>query len=214
MPTDFYTQTASGDTGTQWNTWVGTTTSQTVNYTMTWAAWATNTTTAYITNAPYQPPAPETTEERERREERDRARENEWEERRQLQEEARERARETLRELVGEDQWRRYENERGIEVEGSDGYRYVVGKGSSGNVKMFDGDDFLARICFHPSMYDGDGYCLPEADVHISQILTLLNDADLAHHVANVHTGNLPDDVLARRNANRTVAQEQEPLAA
>ena len=100
---------------------------------------------------------------------------------------------ETLRSVLGEERWARWEREHVIEVEGSDGLRYLITPGTVENVREIDEHGVeVAAFCAHPPLdhYDERGRHvgeLPAADVYLAQLLALETDAPYFRRVANMN---------------------------
>jgi hypothetical protein len=77
-----------------------------------------------------------------------------------------------------------------FEVLGSAGGRYRIRSGIAGNVRLLNGDNHeTAALCAHPQG-------LPEADVHLAQLLALADDELAFRRVANVQTLAVPREVV------------------
>lgn len=189
---------ASAATLSNWEP-IGTTTSST---TMTFT---TTTTTTWpeqlwlgdgMRIAPYTPSWPElSAEELAARDARRVQRAAERDEQRRSRARVQDRAVELLRALLTPAQLAQYELDGAFEVVGSDGGRYRIRRGVSGNVRLLDpGGEEAAGLCAHPELrvHDDDqqfvGH-LPEADVAVGQMLLLQTDEAEFLRRANVHWG-------------------------
>jgi hypothetical protein len=95
-----------------------------------------------------------------------------------------------LESMLSPDQMQRYRLTGAFEVIGSHGTLYRVNRGVSGNIEWIKPDGSVGgRLCAHPDMING---WLPEADVHLSQMLALMTDERSFARTANVHQGQRP----------------------
>lgn len=173
--------TATTSTTAIWNNWTtvttGSSTGVTAAWDNVWATWntsGTNTITT-ITTTPYRR---ETEEEREERRRRDL-------EAAQRREAATERARDLLRLVLSDEQWADFEAGKSFHVIGSDGGRYRVRYGTTGNVALVRDDQVIERLCAHPRLYEIGGV-LPTEDVLAAQVLALRHDEAGFRAVANI----------------------------
>jgi hypothetical protein len=108
---------------------------------------------------------------------------------------ARDRAVALLESMLGPEQVTHYRLHGTFEIIGSHGTLYRVCRGVSGNIEWIKPDGSVGgRLCAHPDMFGG---WMPEADVHLSQLLALRTDERAFCRVANVHQGQRPPAVAA-----------------
>jgi hypothetical protein len=141
----------------------------------------------------YQPPAPETAEEREARVQRELQQRERWEreraerERRRIEREAgleaaRVEAKALLDSLLTETQKNSLENEDWFLVIGKSGNIYRLRRGRVGNIDLISPEGRVLRsLCSHP------GPRLPNADDLVAQKLYLETDDEYVQKQANVH---------------------------
>ncbi len=106
------------------------------------------------------------------------------------------RAEELLLSMLNPEQVASYTEQGHFDVIGSEGGRYRIEKGVSGNVLWIpEGSDRMAgRLCAHPSMRDG---WLPTPDVAVAQLLALQTNEREFVGVANLHHGQRPAHLVA-----------------
>jgi hypothetical protein len=108
---------------------------------------------------------------------------------------AQDRAAALLESMLPPEQVQRYRLVGSFEIIGSHGTLYRVNRGVAGNIEWIKPDGTVGgRLCAHPDMYST---WLPEADVHLSQLLALMTDERAFCRVANVHQGRRPPAAVA-----------------
>lgn len=106
---------------------------------------------------------------------------------------ARARARELLFEFLDPEQREQYEDDGTFEFTGSHGTRYQLSPGTNGNIQWVDDEDRIGGyLCAHPRPYDGNGQRIPQADLHLGQLLALTTDELAWLAICNVHRGDYP----------------------
>jgi hypothetical protein len=170
---------------TIWQNWVNTS-ATTITYVPTysnevWHNWA-NQLSQYDYRYTLPAPTPEAIREGEER----------YERQRQELQAARTRARVLLGEFLNEGQKTELERHGRFHVTGSKGRRYCIRtSGQQGNVDLLtDKGDVQATLCAHPR----GG--LPDGDAWLMQLIEIRHDEDRFLHVANVHRGQLPRELV------------------
>lgn len=185
-----------------------------MNYEVVWHNWTTSTGSTLYTN-PYI--LPETEDQRRRRLARELGRQEQFRKEAEERRLAEQVAEELLASLLSQEQQNTRRLYGYFDVVGADGNSYRIHRGTSGNVQWIDDEgDRLASYCAHPQGY------LPEADVHVAQMLALQADPDAFFAQANIHGAdrNLVSDARQRillvnpRSAAEVLRDTQERILA
>lgn len=104
--------------------------------------------------------------------------------------EAQRRAEELLQVILTDEQWAAYQAKAEFSVIGKSGRRYLIRRGTHGNIKVIEDEVVTESLCIQPPLdeYDEQGRRrpLPLADVMVAQVLGIRHDEENFRRVANI----------------------------
>lgn len=180
-----------------WSDWVGTSATGSTTYYSNdniWYGWQN---TPVIVQGGYHRPVQASQEEVERRDQEHRARIL------RIAAEKKDadlRAEELLKVILTDEQWAAYTEKREFAVIGKSGRRYLIRRGTHGNVKVVQDEVVIESLCIQPPLgeYDEEMHYreVPLGDVMVAQVLGIRHDEENFRRVANITVVNRPREAV------------------